>query len=120
MDTFISKKRGAFLTVVIFLQTLFLINNLFSPRNKYHLIFILISFGLLWGIWLWKKWAVYAKFILDGLVYTLVALVSLSDAAKVSEPIFILLGAFVVIVLAFILTDGLLIWAIKRKWKYFS
>lgn len=51
---------------------------------------------------------------------SLVALVSLSDAAKVSEPIFILLGAFVVIVLVFILTDGLLIWAIKRKWKYFS
>lgn len=130
MDTFISSKRGKFLTIVLFLLSINLISALLklndtsfwpkefgiSPINL-NIIFLIIELILLWEIWLWKKWAVFGKFVFDVIskfIYILAVWVrtnnSLSDVIN-----FMLLGLASIIII-----DGLLFWAVKRRWKHFS
>ena len=117
-------KRGKFLTVLLVLTALLLflgiisqIVNLFIDLGPnpfleqssfaiiIHTVILGLSFLSLYGLWKWKKWGVYM-------------LVGVFIASFLHE--YSVIGGIVVGNIFDLLFAGLWIWAIKRKWKYFS
>lgn len=120
------KNRGIFLTIILILPLLELligIPSFFDPNrmqqnaglgNWYPPFIYLNAFlklFLIWGMWMWKKWAVYLSFIsfIPGLWISFIVLQNISPSS-----------ALISTILGFILSAGLLFWAIYRKWKYFE
>ena len=129
MDLFFKNKRGVFLTLILFLYSLSLVSSLFPNQNNvaiytnpwinpamlYYskLIFDVYFLG---GIWLWKKSSVFGKVLLDALVLIIFFFWNSNTKILNESSTFVL----IVLILIFIFSDGFLLWAIKRKWQYFS
>ena len=137
MDFFITKKRGAFLTLLIYLIFIWYIDSAVSPApalSAVHLpdwvflrpksievIIYLIGMFLLWEIWLWKKWAIFGKLILDIVLIIVSAIfIVLSSYPSTSLLKNNFPETILILIFFFFIQDGLLIWAMKRKWSYFK
>ena len=70
-----------------------------------HTIILGLSLLSLYGLWKWKKWGIYM-------------LIAVFIASFLQE--YLVIGGIVFGHIFDLLFAGLWIWAIKRKWKYFS
>lgn len=84
--------------------------NLYIPFKYLRFSIALVS---IWGMWIWKKWAVYLFFI-----HNIVGFGMLFMAQQDKLPH--LYQITIMSIVINILTTGLWLWAIYRKWKYFE
>jgi hypothetical protein len=119
------KKQGKLLSTMLRLQ-LFLLVGIFlnyiqeikSNFKAYHSLDALsemcVSIAILVAliaIWQWRKWGVYLLFIIFGFLFIKGNIeFFLFSQYLTGLPIFIMLS---------VINDGLLIWALKRKWSQF-
>jgi len=135
----VAKTRGYFLTFLIWLQGGYLIQDLLNlgivpsiNTTKYHIpswystliyphfvqakiLFFILDLVFLWGIWYFKKWAVYGFFIVDLLRYLMLG-TFMFFVLPISEAI----AGFALVMLLYLIFDGIWLWAILRKWSVFE
>lgn len=133
-----AKVRGKLLTTLLIIWAAWTLYNIFNSVPQlifgnyplWQLIWLIlesIAFLLsLWGVWIWKKWGAYL-FITSLLFFTVFSTIYrfTTGNAQILEPnepstiIYQVIGLIIGIALM-VGSMTLYLWAIYRKWKYFT
>ncbi len=126
------KDRGIFLTIILLLPLLGIlvgIPGLFDPDRmkqsaglgNWYPVFIYFNVFLtpflVWKMWMWKKWAVYVTFIssIVGSWISFIVQQHIQIQYNIFSPFSLISTIFTLI-----LSKGLWLWAVYRKWRYFE
>ena len=116
------KERGKFLTIMIVIMLLLQIqgfeaSNLVTSAPPWFFVSVVsvcvVIMLSLYGIWMWKRWAVYLNIVAVGLGW-IMSFGNFLTTRQYYDQI------SVIVHLPFWALYGLWFWALYRKWRYFE